>query len=681
MICTTQRGLTEHKYDRSYNYASLLMKSLFRNTGMHISRFQLLNYKSFRDSGALEFQPGINIIVGANNSGKTALLEALSLSFETSPHRSIETLPQPNSTPRRESVAQVTLIFTKAEIHRLFDDLPANQYVGLSSDRYSHLGTDEALALFQNWMDNPNDVELTVSKSTGSSVEWDDISIKDLDPAIKLTYYRPEKLIIGSSRNRNKNILKKDGSGRFIFYQETNETDSRYTEEDFFVTLFDEFRNRVSQLQAQRFVGNCSVGNDEELNSRASNLAEVIHLLESPSKKELYERFNEYVSTMFPQFRLVSTKILAKQTHQAPDLKILLWPAKSLENGREDLAFALSDCGTGTGQVLAILYAMLASPEPRPIIIDEPQSYLHPGAAKKLIEILKEFPQHQYFIATHSAEIVAAANPSTIVKLRFEDGETKASGMNARDIKEQRSLLAELGVSLSDVFGADRILWVEGATEELCFPPVLSKLAPKLLTGTKIVSIKNTGDLLGKKAHFVDVMFDLYKRLSGGNNLYPPAIGFVFEQENRTEQDMKDLQKRSPEPVYFLERCMYENYLLHANAIAFVLNQQVDAGQEQPLTSEAVQQWLKANKLDKSFFSKTSTQENLSNPQWVDENINAARLLDKVFADLSKTRVKFRKTTHSIMLTEWLLEKNPEHFAELVQFLRGILDKGKIATD
>ena len=100
---------------------------------MYISRFQLLNYKSFRDSGVLEFQPGIHIIVGVNNSGKTALLEALTLSFKTSPHRSIETLPQRNSTPIRKSVANVTLIFTKAEIHTLFDNLSPNCYVGLSS--------------------------------------------------------------------------------------------------------------------------------------------------------------------------------------------------------------------------------------------------------------------------------------------------------------------------------------------------------------------------------------------------------------------------------------------------------------------------------------------------------------------------------------------------------------------
>jgi len=650
---------------------------------MHISHFQLFNYKSFPDSGALEFKPGINIIVGANNSGKTALVEALTLSFETSPHRSIETVPQPNSTPKRESVAKVTLIFTKAEIHRLFDNLPANHYVGLSSVRNSYLPTDEALALFQKWMDNPEDVELTVSKLTANSVNRDDISIKDLDPAVELTYYRPDQMGMVFSKNSRKNIIKKDANDRFTFCQDTDEAD-RHKEEDFFVMLFDEFRSRVSQLQAQRFVGECSVGDNEDLNSRASNLAEVIHLLESPSKKKLYERFNQYVSTMFPQFERVSTKILSKQTRQPPDLKILLWPTKSLESGREDLAFRLSDCGTGTGQVLAILYAVLASPEPRPIIIDEPQSYLHPGAAKKLIQILKEFPQHQYFIATHSAEIIAAANPSTIVKLRYEDSKTQTSMMNAKDIKEQRSLLAELGVSLSDVFGADSILWVEGPTEELCFPLVLDKLEPKLLTGTKIVSIKNTGDLLGKKAHFADVMFDLYRRLSGGNNLYPPAVGFMFDRENRTKQDMKDLQKRSSEPVHFLERCMYENYLLYPDAITAVLNQE-DRERQQPLTSESVRESLETNKVKlkekKDFFSKDTTQQELSNPQYVDANINAAKLLDVLFSELSEARVKFRKTTHSVKLTEWLLENNPEHFASLAQFLRGILENGKEAVD
>ena len=128
---------------------------------------------------------------------------------------------------------------------------------------------------------------------------------------------------------------------------------------------------------------------------------------------------------------------------------------------------------------------------------------------------------------------------------------------------------------------------------------------------------------------------------------------------------------------------MYENYLLYPDAIAAVLNRE-DAGREQPLTSEAVREGLETNKVKlkekKDFLSKDTTQQDLSNPQYVDANINAAKLLDVLFSELSEARVEFRKTTHSVMLTEWLLENNPEQFAELVQFLRGILDAGKAAV-
>jgi hypothetical protein len=123
---------------------------------------------------------------------------------------------------------------------------------------------------------------------------------------------------------------------------------------------------------------------------------------------------------------------------------------------------------------------------------------------------------------------------------------------------------------------------------------------------------------------------------------------------------------------------MYENYLLHPDAIAFVLNQE-DKEQKQSLTGEGIREWLESNKLNKNYFSKTSTNKELSDSQWVDKNIDAAKLLDALFANFSEARVEFRKTKHSVMLTEWLLENNPDSFAELVQFLRAILDAGKVA--
>ena len=52
---------------------------------MRISKFKLNNYVSFYDQNAqdIELGPGINFIVGKNNSGKTALIDALRIDTST----------------------------------------------------------------------------------------------------------------------------------------------------------------------------------------------------------------------------------------------------------------------------------------------------------------------------------------------------------------------------------------------------------------------------------------------------------------------------------------------------------------------------------------------------------------------------------------------------------------------
>ena len=60
---------------------------------MHISKFQVFNYKSYNDSTEIELKSGFNIITGQNNAGKTALLDALTLNFPARPHRSESTVP------------------------------------------------------------------------------------------------------------------------------------------------------------------------------------------------------------------------------------------------------------------------------------------------------------------------------------------------------------------------------------------------------------------------------------------------------------------------------------------------------------------------------------------------------------------------------------------------------------
>ena len=58
---------------------------------MKLLSARVRNYKGYRDSGLVKFADGFNILVGQNNSGKTAFLESLQFSqFQPKPHRSIE---------------------------------------------------------------------------------------------------------------------------------------------------------------------------------------------------------------------------------------------------------------------------------------------------------------------------------------------------------------------------------------------------------------------------------------------------------------------------------------------------------------------------------------------------------------------------------------------------------------
>jgi predicted ATPase len=76
-------------------------------------------------------------------------------------------------------------------------------------------------------------------------------------------------------------------------------------------------------------------------------------------------------------------------------VELFIWPHETWTE-RLDLAVPLAKCGTGVGQLLAIFYVIVTADQPRVIIIDEPQSFLHPGAVRKLLEVLSEYPYHQF---------------------------------------------------------------------------------------------------------------------------------------------------------------------------------------------------------------------------------------------------------------------------------------------
>ncbi len=79
---------------------------------MKVVKARIKNYKSYLDSGEIEFAPGMNVIVGKNDAGKSALVEALSLSFASKPHRTFATAPSAFSQVKPESEVEMTFLLT-----------------------------------------------------------------------------------------------------------------------------------------------------------------------------------------------------------------------------------------------------------------------------------------------------------------------------------------------------------------------------------------------------------------------------------------------------------------------------------------------------------------------------------------------------------------------------------------
>lgn len=131
--------------------------------------------------------------------------------------------------------------------------------------------------------------------------------------------------------------------------------------------------------------------------------------------------------------------------------------------------------------------------------IEEPETHLHAGYQRKLFEKFKEkSKQSQIFVTTHSPIFVDRIDfdKSSIWFLTKEKKATKVERVNVNDSQNLKEILLELGIRMSDVFFADRLLFVEGSTEKEIIPLIAEKLKVDLnRQGVEIIAMrgKDTG--------------------------------------------------------------------------------------------------------------------------------------------------------------------------------------------
>lgn len=602
---------------------------------MWIQEIQLENFKSFCERQTIGFSQGFNIVIGANNAGKSTLLQALQpQQFTNVPHKSISSLPNFGDPVLGQSKIRLTWEVSVAELRQLQRGNPTFlPYLQSRTQELANINPDELCAK-------------VLSEQLVASLELSTYGYRvSLRGDLIFTDWLEQHSGQGAPQLRLEERL---GLPPLLTLAGGHNGAAATMHSQLMACS-----ERIYRFDARRFPPvTGELVQDGRLDSAARNLPGCLNWIQT-NDPEGHRQLCEWVHRVLPHVYSVQAPPSTTSSHS---VELRCHPRPAFER-RNDLSVPISEMGAGVGNVVALLYVVLTARHPQVICIDEPGQFLHPKALRELLNIIAvEGRSHQYILTAHSAEVIGAIDADTVTLLTLEDGRTRVQQAKHNDLASLRDGLADLGIRATELHGRDRVLWVEGQTEELCFPAVLARFCADRAAGTAVLRVHDTGAFERKGVDPLKVV-QIYNRLSTASALVPPMIAIVLDREARGIDEIARLSADRRGKLRFLPRRMLENFVLHPEAIAAVLNEH-EAGCCSPETVSA---------------TLCGVAGVVSLDQIDVNGVDGARVLATTFADLTEARWEFKKTRDVPLLIDWLIKNDAQSLGALGDWLADLL--------
>lgn len=427
------------------------------------------------------------------------------------------------------------------------------------------------------------------------------------------------------------------------------------------------WRENVFVFQALRTSpGKMGYGAPGRLDQNASNLAVQLNGLQG-DRPEVFAKLVSHLVSIFPTVGNLSVSPADNM------FEIRVWSTR--EQQRREFSFSLDDSGTGLAQAIAILFVAMTY-DSAVLVIDEISSYLHPAAAKALLRILQSnYPHHQYIISTHSPEILSAGRDAKVFWIRKSGFESNINEVDLTDLKTLRDVTGQLGVSMTDVFAAEHIVWVDGETEEACFPMLLAQSTDDTRS-VLFIALLHTGDFHDRRVR-ADKVFQIYERLTGATAPVVSKVAFNFDADGLSAEKQRELQARSGGRIHFLPRRNIESYLLHPAAIARVIAAELE--HEKEFNIARLETKIASVMLELAADRRYGTPADppaSSDDAWL-ARVDGAKLIAELFSRVTESMLEYRKTTHSVSLVRDLLQHEPEFLGALTAYVVELVSVAK----
>jgi len=326
---------------------------------MKILGFEVNHYGVFADQ-FVPLSPGVCILTGLNNAGKTSLLRAL-FSLSSSPE-----LPYVH--PGNKS--RINLIYS-LEPKDLELMKPPNYASFLT-------GHPHEFARVKFHFVNPRFDGIDVVSADGKIANW----IRQ----------------IGAQMQR----VQFDSAGVMKGGQPIGAMPNNIQDINRHVPGIEKFAEIIYVPARREGADSAQATANNTLPVNGNNIASYLSTLQL-NETDNYEALNAIFCANFPYLRRVNAQVVGSNVEVRVTYK---------DSGK---AVPLSACGSGVAQLLILLTCIMQSAEDAIIAIDEPHSFLHPAAEKAFVHFLQRYPKKTILLATHSAIMINSVAPDRVL--------------------------------------------------------------------------------------------------------------------------------------------------------------------------------------------------------------------------------------------------------------------------
>ncbi|RSN29833.1 hypothetical protein DMC61_16360 [Amycolatopsis sp. WAC 04169] len=418
-----------------------------------IEKVTFQNFKQFA-STSIELNPGVSLVAGGNNSGKTSLLHGLAV----------------------WEFCRTATIMEKGPDGILPDPNLKRLGFGLGDEQFSPINVPSLKHLWTNLKTTHAKGEADPGYTLKITCQWKDgQETKELGFGLALTN---DRLFVKTATS---NLVPEDRTPRIAYLPPFAGIRSREERINGAIR-----RRRIGEglagavlrnLLLDMHVSNQSMRN--ELQARPTSTGKPRTKISDPDLRQLresdpWEKLMQTLRVVFGAELIV--KDFREEYHSYIEILVDKGTGDEFKMKRHN-GYNPRDLmveGSGFLQWLSV-YTLATSPDADVLLFDEPDAHLHPTLQQEMLRRLDEIANSggkQVLLATHSSEILRHASPARILEIR--------RGGRARYLREAHQkvgLLEGLGSDYSPridkVRSTKRLLFIEGKTDV----PILQNLA------------------------------------------------------------------------------------------------------------------------------------------------------------------------------------------------------------